>query len=470
MNAIRVKALMIGITVAWSTVANADLGDALDAMFLATGNEPAIYASQRRGGVDFGTLRLRAPVTSVNVLNLTAPNIRAGCGGIDIYGGSFTFINTEQFRQVLRQIGANAIGYAFKLALATMCEPCDRHLTTLQDMMNKINAGNLESCRWAQGIVNDLAGSLPFKENIKGMTEESAIGTFDDMVEASQDLFANINTMMGRGDPSGADPNNPDVGNITWNALEAANVQALFTFPDGNITTQEVLLNIAGSWMVRAPSDADIGAGRRGNVSTPLPAILSYRELISGKDDNADSTGDALQLYDCGADIRCLNPQDNLAEWSFEGVEAWVETNLQAAADHMANPATAGTDHPAAIQEFLGGLPLNAMKHMLELQGGAALNVYVEAAGPYIAEWYGVTMAKAFAGVIRKSFASTNAPVMTPNILANLEVFEADVKAAELRILQGRIDKIKELDELVESLRQEQQNLTPQLVGDQIAE
>lgn len=57
----------------------------------------------------------RAPVNAYQVVNLTPPTLRAGCGGIDAYGGSFTFINEEQFRQMLRQIGANALGYAFKL-------------------------------------------------------------------------------------------------------------------------------------------------------------------------------------------------------------------------------------------------------------------------------------------------------------------------------------------------------------------
>jgi len=90
---------------------------------MVTGQEPAVYESQRplaRVAPIRRTFRgVRSPINSINLVNLTAPEIRAGCGGIDLYGGSFTFINTDQFRQILRQIGANALGYAFKLALAT---------------------------------------------------------------------------------------------------------------------------------------------------------------------------------------------------------------------------------------------------------------------------------------------------------------------------------------------------------------
>ena len=128
MRRVGVGIALIGLGLG-APVARADIDEGLETMFMTTGQEPSVYESQRRGGVNMGTFRMRAPISTVNVLNLTAPEVRAGCGGIDLYGGSFTFINTEQFRQILRQIGANALGYAFKLALATMCQECDKILT-----------------------------------------------------------------------------------------------------------------------------------------------------------------------------------------------------------------------------------------------------------------------------------------------------------------------------------------------------
>ena len=53
------------LLVAWP--AAADLDDALQSMYVVTGNEPNIYQSQRRLGIDAGYLRLRAPVNTFNV-------------------------------------------------------------------------------------------------------------------------------------------------------------------------------------------------------------------------------------------------------------------------------------------------------------------------------------------------------------------------------------------------------------------
>ena len=103
MSARTIQALLLltlAIVGLWTPV-RADIQDGLDDMFMVTGQEPAVYESQRRGGVTMGTFRVRSPINSINLVNLTAPEIRAGCGGIDLYGGSFTFINTDQFRQIL---------------------------------------------------------------------------------------------------------------------------------------------------------------------------------------------------------------------------------------------------------------------------------------------------------------------------------------------------------------------------------
>ncbi len=48
---------------------------------------------------------------------MTLPDINAGCGGIDAYLGSFSFINGDQLQRFVKQIMSNAAGYFFDLAL-----------------------------------------------------------------------------------------------------------------------------------------------------------------------------------------------------------------------------------------------------------------------------------------------------------------------------------------------------------------
>lgn len=44
---------------------------------------------------------------------MTLPDINAGCGGIDAYLGSFSFINGEQLQRFVKQIMSNAAYYFF---------------------------------------------------------------------------------------------------------------------------------------------------------------------------------------------------------------------------------------------------------------------------------------------------------------------------------------------------------------------
>ena len=53
-------------------------------------------------------LYARTQVKNVQLISMTLPDINAGCGGIDAYLGSFSFINGEQLQRFVKQIMSNA--------------------------------------------------------------------------------------------------------------------------------------------------------------------------------------------------------------------------------------------------------------------------------------------------------------------------------------------------------------------------
>ena len=65
-------------------------------------SEAGGYQLQGAGYYTGGSFTARSKVVSVNPVNITPPGIRAGCGGIDIYTGSFSHINTDQFIALLK--------------------------------------------------------------------------------------------------------------------------------------------------------------------------------------------------------------------------------------------------------------------------------------------------------------------------------------------------------------------------------
>jgi conjugative transfer pilus assembly protein TraH len=437
---------------ALSPAARAAVQDGLDDMLMVTGAEPAIYESQRRGGVTMGTFRLRAPLNSINLVNLTAPEIRAGCGGLDLYGGSFTFINTDSFRQILRQIGANAIGYAFKLALATMCEKCDSILTGLQDMMNQFTKMNVDSCRWAQGMVNDTVKAMGLAGEVKGMSDASAVGDADEWMDAALEAFAEPGKWFANGDPDGADPTKAEFGNLTWNALRIANVQALFGFAAGSLSHHEVLLNIAGSAMVRGPNDAEKAAGRTANVVTTLDKKLTFAELKRGKIPSVAPANDANAMWECDTVEKCLSPT-GLNKWDFPGTDEYVKERLTTIADHMRTAATAGTPHDAADRQFLGQVPFDVVRHLVELQGSPGLDIYVEAASEAIGAYYAVGLGETLAASIEAAFGRTDTLEMPANVRENLRLFKADVNEERVRVAREYMETVVELEELVDKLQ-----------------
>ena len=68
------------------------------------------------------------PGKNYPLVNARLPSLRAGCGGIDLFGGAFSFINKQQFVALLQNIGSNAVGYAFKLALQSISPDIDKLL------------------------------------------------------------------------------------------------------------------------------------------------------------------------------------------------------------------------------------------------------------------------------------------------------------------------------------------------------
>ena len=79
--------------------------------------QPGIYESTRRGVLAGGGAQIRSRRMNIQLIAFEPPNIKAGCGGIDIFLGSFSYINLDQFISFLRAIAANAAGYAFQMAL-----------------------------------------------------------------------------------------------------------------------------------------------------------------------------------------------------------------------------------------------------------------------------------------------------------------------------------------------------------------
>ena len=88
-------------------------------------------------------------------------------------------------------IGANAVGYAFKLALQSISPDIDKLLTELQDQINKINAMNINSCEAAQALVNGLVGEYDSSVQSGCANISQYLGSVSDRAEARMTCATN---------------------------------------------------------------------------------------------------------------------------------------------------------------------------------------------------------------------------------------------------------------------------------------
>lgn len=116
--------------------------------------EPGAYDAQTRGFAVGGSLSARASTETVQPFTFKSPYIKAGCEGIDIFAGAFSWVNADQFVETLKAVGQNAVGYAFNLGLEVVCPVCVSTLKSLMNFMNQINKMSSDSCTAAKALVN----------------------------------------------------------------------------------------------------------------------------------------------------------------------------------------------------------------------------------------------------------------------------------------------------------------------------
>ncbi|MFV3537544.1 conjugal transfer protein TraH, partial [Mycobacterium tuberculosis] len=78
---------------------------------------PTAFQGQSAGYYSGGSLWSRFPQKSINPVSVALPSARGGCGGIDLFAGSFSFINADEIVAMLKATANNAIGFAFQLAI-----------------------------------------------------------------------------------------------------------------------------------------------------------------------------------------------------------------------------------------------------------------------------------------------------------------------------------------------------------------
>ena len=152
---------------------------------------PKALETQERHYYWGGGIRIRTPNMNVTPLILRVPRIDAGCAGLDIVFGGFSFLNFEYLVQFLERTLQAAPAFAFSMALNALCDSCESILNKLNALANQINSMNLNSCQAAQLIgskIGQWAGSI-LREDVEQGKNESWLNAIDEKLKSFQGLL-----------------------------------------------------------------------------------------------------------------------------------------------------------------------------------------------------------------------------------------------------------------------------------------
>jgi len=126
------------------------------------------FSTQERGYLLGGSWHYRVPNFTIYPFTFTPPSIKAGCGGIDIVMGGFSYLQPEYLVQKLQQMLQVAPAVAFEIAIDTYAPQVKETLNTLEAIADMINQLNINSCTAVKGLV-----TYTFK-NLKQLKEATA--------------------------------------------------------------------------------------------------------------------------------------------------------------------------------------------------------------------------------------------------------------------------------------------------------
>ena len=286
------------------TPLQANVGDSMDRFMDdmgAAGNVtgPSAYQGQSAGYYSLGNVWTRFPQKTTSIANLQLPRARAGCGGIDIFAGSFSFINASEIVALMKAVANNAVGFAFGLAIDTVCPECSKIMQEFAQKAQLMNNLSINSCELAQGLVGGIwpKGDLADKAVCEAIGNSE--GIFTDYAAAKHGCGTrgqrSSTLQNGNGKYDDVNPGVPR--NYTWTILK----KSAFFSPNGTLDQElaEYAMTLLGTIIYVPPTDDEPGK------FVPIVGESSSTLVTSLLD---GTTNGNVLIFHCDEPDKCLDP------------------------------------------------------------------------------------------------------------------------------------------------------------------
>ena len=188
---------------------------------------PGAFRGQTYNTYTGGSIFLRSPNKVYQLATIQFPYAKAGCGGIDVFGGSFSHLGAAEFKNMLKSITAALPGVAFQLALSAVTPLLGQKVANGRSPSRRSSPTRASirarrpprSCA-ARRISWALIASPP----VSGIAIELGLAPDEDgarrLCRSSQDATLAAGAASGNAD---ARAMVPFTGNLTWQALKLVN-------------------------------------------------------------------------------------------------------------------------------------------------------------------------------------------------------------------------------------------------------
>lgn len=302
---------------------NSDLQNYFNELgFRSNVTNPKVYLSQQGGFYQGGNLFLRSGIKETPIASVQLPSYRAGCGGIDLYTGAFSFISGKQLEIAMRNIINNAEGFAFELAMETMSPMIAEQMKHLQSLMTTINQQNINSCEMGAALVGSVWPKTQLSQQHVCETVGKSSNIFSDWTAARMGCGS---THQGEDILESAKQQEAFKSlvlintNIAWEAIK----QRYLVLNDQSLA--ELMMTLSGTIIVKK-SHADKTQG----YTTLLPRAY-HQNLI-----HALLYGGKTEIYQCDTKEQCLSPTlSNIHIDEKSALQNTVRKMLENIAEHI---------------------------------------------------------------------------------------------------------------------------------------
>ena len=324
-------ALAAALVAAPVTLRAGDLNTEVNNMFNSLGSignytAPGAFRGQTFNTYTGGSLFMRAPNKVYQLAAIQFPSAKAGCGGIDVFGGSFSHISAAEFKNMLRNITAALPGIAFQLALESVSPLLGGLTKWAKGLETWINNARINSCETAKAIVSTAAEAAGYSSQEACSDLAIEMGLESDRDAARRRCATDRTSILASARTSGdANVRNkaPFVGNLTWKALQRTG-----TYLDDQ--ERELIMSIVGT-VIFYPEDA------ARDPEPVAPTITSISHLLYGQAAGA-GTNVTQHLLRCNDYTNCDVVTLNTA-YTHTPFTARVETMMRSIADKIATRA-----------------------------------------------------------------------------------------------------------------------------------